>query len=69
MASTSREEIIESLRRSGYEVDDINGVLTFHLSEDDYLSNKIHKQLRKLLEQLGYYQSFGMRPDKDKKSE
>lgn len=64
-----REEVISKLKSEGYVVEDINGVIIFHLTEEEFLSTKLRKKLIRHLEELGYYSSWGMRPDKDKKSE
>jgi len=64
MKNKTREEYITELREKGCKCIDEGGII-FILSMEKYKDQKVRKTLEKLIKDIGYEGTWGMRPRKE----
>lgn len=60
----NREEYIKACTDKGYKCKDIESVLMFIMPPDDFHDKEKRKEIKRLIKEIDYRGSWGMRPER-----
>lgn len=63
MTVQSAESYITKLGKTGYKIVDESGVLTFVVSREKYEDKATRKEIEKLIKEIKYDRSWGIKPE------
>lgn len=58
----SKDQIVNALANLGYDAELSSGIVVIYVDTEDYIKNNRHKKYAKLMENLGYSQSWAVKP-------
>lgn len=58
----SKDQTVNALRNLGYDAENSGGVVVIYVDTEDYIKNNRYKHYKKVMENLGYNQSWALKP-------
>ena len=58
----TKEQTVNALKNLGYDAEVSNGVVVICVDIEDYIKNNRHKKYAKVMDNLGYTQSWSVKP-------
>lgn len=58
----SKDQTVNALRNLGYDAENSSGVVVIYVDTEDYIKNNRLKHYKKVMENLGYNQSWALKP-------
>lgn len=58
----TKDQMVNALKNLGYDAEVSSGIVVIYVDTEDYIKNNRHKKYEKLMDNLGYSQSWSVKP-------
>ncbi len=58
----TKEQTVNALKNLGYDAEVSSGIVVIYVDTEDYIKNNRHKRYANLMKNLGYSQSWSVKP-------